>query len=46
MPVVLITAHDEPANYDAAVRAGAFAFLLKPFAGSELLATVARAIAA
>jgi FixJ family two-component response regulator len=45
-PVVMITAHDEPANQEAAARAGVFAFLLKPFAGSELLATVARAIAA
>lgn len=44
-PVVFITAHDEPAARDAALRVGAFAYLLKPFAGKELLDAVARAFA-
>lgn len=44
-PVVFITAHDEPAARDAARRAGALAYLLKPFAGKDLLDAVARAFA-
>jgi FixJ family two-component response regulator len=45
LPVVFITAHDEPVGREAARRAGAFAYLLKPFAGAELLDAVARAFA-
>jgi FixJ family two-component response regulator len=44
-PVVFITAHDESQWRDAAGRAGAIAYLLKPFAGHELLDAVARAVA-
>lgn len=41
VPVVFITAHDSAASREAATRAGALAYLLKPFSGRELLAAVA-----
>lgn len=43
VPVIFVTAHDELVAQEAARRAGALAYLLKPFAGSQLLAAVARA---
>lgn len=42
-PVIFVTAHDEPATRAAAERAGALAYLPKPFAGRKLLDAVARA---
>ena len=41
MPVVFITAHDSATSREAAARAGALAYLVKPFNGRELLAAVA-----
>lgn len=43
-PVVFITGHDEPRLREAAEQAGAFGYLLKPFAGPDLLAAVERAV--
>jgi len=40
VPVILITAHDEPAVHDAVARCGAAALLIKPFAGRKLLETI------
>jgi FixJ family two-component response regulator len=42
-PVVFITAFDEPETRAAAGRAGAAAFLAKPFTGRVLLDTIRRA---
>jgi FixJ family two-component response regulator len=39
-PVIMITAHDAPAERIEAERRGAAAFLAKPFAGSVLLAAI------
>lgn len=43
-PVVFITADDRRAQREAAERAGAFAYLLKPFTGAALLDAVRRAV--
>jgi FixJ family two-component response regulator len=43
LPVILITAHDDDDVRQQALRDGAFAFLLKPFDGGDLLEQVARA---
>jgi DNA-binding response OmpR family regulator len=40
VPVIFITAHDEPAVREAVRRCGAAALLIKPFAGRKLLATL------
>jgi FixJ family two-component response regulator len=40
VPVIFITAHDEPAVRDAVARCGAAALLIKPFAGRKLLETI------
>ena len=40
VPVVLITAHDEPAVHEAVQRSGAVALLIKPFAGRKLVETI------
>jgi FixJ family two-component response regulator len=40
VPVIFITAHDEPAVREAVARCGAAALLIKPFAGRKLLETV------
>jgi FixJ family two-component response regulator len=45
-PVIFITAHDEPGSRQRAERAGAAAFLTKPFSGHALVDAVARAVAA
>lgn len=42
IPIVFITAHDEPGTREQALRAGAIAFLRKPF-NDELLETTIRA---
>lgn len=41
-PVVLLTARDDEALRESAARAGVDAFLTKPFAYAELVATLAR----
>lgn len=46
VPVIFMTAHDEPTNREMAVRYGALAHLSKPFARRDLLGAVARAIPA
>jgi FixJ family two-component response regulator len=45
-PVIFITAYDEPESRSQAERAGAAAYLLKPFSGHDLIAAVRRAVAA
>jgi FixJ family two-component response regulator len=40
IPVIFITAHDEPAVREAVERCGASALLIKPFAGRKLLETI------
>jgi FixJ family two-component response regulator len=40
IPVIAITAHDEPGVRDEAMRCGASAYLAKPFLGSALLDTI------
>jgi FixJ family two-component response regulator len=44
VPVIFITAHDEPVNRETATRNGAVAYLPKPFARKDLLEAVARAL--
>jgi FixJ family two-component response regulator len=44
MPVVVITAHDEPASRQQCLDAGACGYLRKPFDERELLHVVARAM--
>ncbi len=43
LPVIFITAHDEPANREEAQRLGATSYLPKPFSGRALLDAVTRA---
>ena len=43
-PLILITAHDRPGLRDEALRAGAAAYLAKPFPGTVLLDSVKAAI--
>ena len=45
IPVVVITAHDDPDNRRAAQEIGAVAYLTKPFSSRSLLDAVARALA-
>jgi FixJ family two-component response regulator len=40
VPVIFITAHDEPSVREAVARCGAAALLIKPFAGRRLLDTL------
>jgi FixJ family two-component response regulator len=40
IPVIFITAHDEPAVHEAVERCGAAALLIKPFGGRKLLETL------
>jgi FixJ family two-component response regulator len=44
LPVVVVTAHDEPAARDAALGMGAVAFIKKPFDRAQFLAIVQAAI--
>jgi FixJ family two-component response regulator len=44
VPVVLVTAYDEPENREQAAKAGAIAYLAKPFDGKSLIEAVNRAI--
>lgn len=41
-PIIFITARDRPETRELARRAGAAAYLVKPFAGSELLQEILR----
>jgi FixJ family two-component response regulator len=45
VPMIFITAHDEPWVHEAARECGAAAVLIKPFAGRKLLETIRIAIA-
>jgi len=45
MPVVVITAHDDPMHRRAAREIGAYAYLTKPFSSVSLLDAVTRAAA-
>lgn len=45
MPVVVITAHDDPMHRRAAREIGAYAYLTKPFSSLSLLDAVTRAAA-
>jgi FixJ family two-component response regulator len=45
LPVIFITAHEDPHSRDAALRNGAVAYLPKPFPGDALLTSVRRALA-
>jgi FixJ family two-component response regulator len=40
VPVVFITAHNEPSVREAVARSGAAALLIKPFAGRKLVETI------
>ena len=42
-PVIFITAYDEPETRTEAGRAGALAYLTKPFAGRDLIDAISRA---
>ncbi len=44
LPVILITAHDEPAGRARALAAGAVAYLRKPFLNEELLSAIRKAL--
>ncbi|HTD85610.1 MAG TPA: response regulator [Candidatus Binatia bacterium] len=44
LPVVFITAHDEPETRQQAEKAGAVAYLAKPFDGKSLIDAVNRAL--
>jgi len=44
VPVIFVSGNDEPHVREQAERAGAFAYLAKPWTGSMLLAVVARAL--
>jgi FixJ family two-component response regulator len=44
VPTIFITAHDEPATREQAARAGAIAYLTKPFRGRALVDAVNRAL--
>jgi FixJ family two-component response regulator len=44
LPVILVTAHDSPAQRGEAGRRGAAAYLPKPFAGGALLAAIENAM--
>ena len=43
-PVIMITAHDDPATRERILRCGATAFLRKPFEASALLSAIGSAI--
>lgn len=45
MPVIFITAYDDPAFYEQATAAGAIACLTKPFSGQQLLTAIENAFA-
>ena len=44
LPVIIITAYAEVEKAVAAMQAGAFSYLAKPFSNDELIATIARAV--
>lgn len=44
LPVILITAHDEPETRDQARQSGCIAYLRKPFPGQHLLQAITNAL--
>jgi CheY-like chemotaxis protein len=44
LPVIFVTAHDEPKIHEEAQRAGCSAYFRKPVPGKLLLAAIARAV--
>lgn len=44
LPVIFITAFDDPESHRRAATAGAIAYLTKPFSGKKLVAAVAQAL--
>jgi len=46
LPVVFITAHDEPSVRARYQQSGAIAYLVKPFPAEELITAVRKALAA
>ena len=44
LPVIFITAYDEPETRGQAEKAGAAAYFIKPFSGHDLITAVARAV--
>ena len=46
LPILIITAHDEPETCEACVKAGAFSYLRKPLDAGELLTAIADAVTA
>lgn len=44
VPVVILSSHDDPDGIEAAIYAGAFDYLLKPFDGPRVSAIVERAL--
>ncbi len=44
LPVIFITAHDDPSARDEAQRLGCIAYFRKPFEGSALLEAIRRAL--
>jgi len=44
LPVIILTAYSEDDNSELSMKAGAFAFLTKPFDNAEIISTVRRAL--
>ena len=44
IPIIFITAHEDPQAYEQAMRAGAVAFLYKPFSDQSLLEAINTAL--
>jgi FixJ family two-component response regulator len=44
LPVIFVTAHDEPATRDAAQQVGCFAYLRKPVPGKALIEAINQAV--
>ena len=44
IPVIMLTAYAEEGNEERAKRAGAFAFMTKPFENNEIIATIEAAL--
>ena len=44
LPVIMLTAYAEANNAEMAIRAGAYAFLTKPFDNTEILLTISNAL--
>ena len=44
LPVIILTAYSEDDNSELAMKAGAYAFLTKPFDNAEIISTVKKAL--